>query len=120
MILVVGDVVQLGLVSNYQRPEMQIRFFKKVMQYIHVEGLLGRRDLRPFDFKGLWKTVPRFHFVNLRSNFMGFVEWAPNCPQNHNGQAVVFQMAAFIAIDVERLTHDVFPTSLVASPSPTA
>jgi hypothetical protein len=42
----------------------------------------------------------------MRSNFTDFGERAPNCPQNHDGQAVMFQMAAFVAVDVKDSAHE--------------
>ena len=106
-------MAQQRLVGHDQSAEMQVIIIEKIIDQIQIKGLLGGRNLGPFNLEMWRQTMFLFDLPQADGDFAGFVERAPDRTQNHGLLAVVFQMAGFVAVDIEGFAHG---TSVFTSP----
>ena len=100
-----GVMAQQRLVGHEQGSEMQIIVIEKIIDQVQVEGFPGGRDLGPLHFKMRRQPVLLLDLPQPDGDLARLVQRAPYRAQYHGFLVVVFQMAGFVAVDINGFAH---------------
>jgi hypothetical protein len=104
--LAVVGVAEIGFVSD-PGAEVEVVIVEEVVEDGAVEVGLCRGDFAPLDFEVGGESVLLFDLAEADGDFAGLVLEAPDAAENHDRLVVVFDVAAFVAVDVVGLGHRV-------------